>query len=50
MGGYYAVRVGRHQGIYRNWSDCKEQVNGVSGAKFKKFNSLEEAQGFVDAG
>lgn len=50
MGGYYAVRVGRHQGIYRNWSECKEQVNGVSGAKFKKFDSLEEAQDFVDAG
>ncbi|RCH97676.1 hypothetical protein CU097_014980 [Rhizopus azygosporus] len=49
MGGYYAVRVGRHQGIYRNWSECKEQVNGVSGAKFKKFDSLEEAQDFVDA-
>ncbi|CEG79722.1 hypothetical protein RMATCC62417_14153 [Rhizopus microsporus] len=49
MGAFYAVRVGRHQGVYRNWADCKEQVNGVSGAKFKKFNSLEEAQGFVDA-
>ena len=50
MGGYYAVRVGRRQGIYKSWSDCKEQVLGVSGAKFKKFNSLEEAQAFVDAG
>ncbi|ORE21388.1 hypothetical protein BCV71DRAFT_168867, partial [Rhizopus microsporus] len=49
MGGYYAVRVGRRQGIYKSWSDCKEQVLGVSGAKFKKFNSLEEAQAFVDA-
>lgn len=50
MGGFYAVRVGRRQGVYRNWADCKEQVEGVSGAKFKKFNSLEEAQDFVDGG
>lgn len=32
----YAVKKGRHPGIYNSWDDCKKQVNGYSGAEFKK--------------
>jgi len=40
---YYAVQVGRIPGIYGTWDECKAQTEGVSGAKYKSFPSLEEA-------
>lgn len=50
MGKYYAVRNGRSNGIYTNWSDTKSQVNGYSGAQFKSFNSQSEAQSYMNGG
>lgn len=44
----YAVAVGHRPGIYDTWSDCSAQVKGCKGAKFKKFNTEEEAQAFID--
>jgi ribonuclease HI len=44
---YYAVRVGKVPGVYTTWDKCKEMVNGYSGAEFKSFGSLDEAQKFV---
>ena len=41
---YYAVQVGRIPGIYGTWDECKAQIEGVSGAKYKSFPSLEEAE------
>lgn len=29
-------------GIYGTWDECKAQTEGVSGAKYKSFSSLEE--------
>lgn len=46
---FYAVRRGANPGIYQTWDDCKEQVNGYSGARFKKFGSKQEAMAFVQA-
>ena len=40
---YYAVREGRQPGIYDTWAECAAQVTGYSGAKFRKFDSEEEA-------
>lgn len=45
-GGYYAVQNGRHQGVFNSWEDCKEQVSGYPGARYKRFDSLAEAQQF----
>ncbi|XP_056017350.1 ribonuclease H1-like [Ostrea edulis] len=45
---FYAVRRGRNVGIFNDWDSCKEQVNGYGGARYKKFNSVEEAQAFVN--
>lgn len=45
---FYAVRQGRSAGIYNDWDSCKEQVHGYSGARYKKFNTAEEAQAFVE--
>ncbi|MCS6794787.1 MAG: ribonuclease H family protein [Raineya sp.] len=41
---YYVVWEGRSQGIYESWQDCKAQVDGFKGAKYKSFEKLEEAQ------
>lgn len=40
---YYVVWQGNTPGIYDNWNDCKKQVDGIAGAKYKSFDSLEAA-------
>ena len=44
---YYAVRTGRTPGIYESWQDCREQVNGYSGAVFKSFSDRSAAEAFL---
>eukprot|EP00112_Aurelia_sp_Birch-Aquarium-sp1_P009974 Seg2153.6 transcript_id=Seg2153.6/GoldUCD/mRNA.D3Y31 product="Ribonuclease H1" protein_id=Seg2153.6/GoldUCD/D3Y31 len=44
---FYAVRSGRNAGIYKTWDECKSQVDGYSGARFKKFRSRDEALNFI---
>ena len=44
---YYAVKVGKVPGVYTTWDQCKEQVNGFKGAKYKSFPTLEEANAFI---
>lgn len=45
---YYAVRKGKVTGVFENWADCKASVDGYSGAEYKSFPSLDEAQAFVE--
>ena len=45
---FYAVKQGRKSGIYNDWNECKEQVNGFSGAEYKSFTTLEEAKIYMD--
>ena len=42
---YYAIW--NTQQIVNTWSECQSIVKGMSGAKYKKFGTLEEAQGFL---
>ncbi|RDY29464.1 RNase H [Romboutsia weinsteinii] len=44
---FYAVRKGKKVGIYETWNECKEQVNGFSGAEYKSFPTHEEAKEYV---
>lgn len=44
---YYAVRKGKVPGIYRSWDACKKQIQGFSGAEYKGFTSLLEAENFM---
>ncbi|KAF4949969.1 hypothetical protein FSARC_13330 [Fusarium sarcochroum] len=44
----YAVRVGRETGLFDDWDDCLDQVHGFRGARFRKFDSVEEAQKYLD--
>ena len=47
MAKFYAVKEGRKPGIYHTWDECKEQVNGYSGAVYKSFTTEEEAKVFI---
>ena len=44
---YYAVKNGRKPGIYTTWADCQQEIIGFSGAVYKGFETLEEAQEFM---
>ena len=44
---FYAVKVGKIPGIYSTWNECEAQVKGVSGAKYKSFATLKEAEEFL---
>ena len=47
MAKFYAVKEGKKTGIYHTWDECKEQVNGYSGAVYKSFTNEEEAKAFI---
>ena len=47
MAKYYAVKKGRIPGVYHTWDECKKQVDGYSGAVYKSFSSLQEANDFL---
>lgn len=40
----YVVWVGRKPGIYKTWDECRAQTDGFQSARFKRFNSQEEAE------
>lgn len=44
---YYAVRQGRKTGIFDTWAECLPQVAGYSGAVYKSFATLDEAEKFL---
>lgn len=44
---YYSIKKGRIPGIYTSWDAAKAQVIGFSGAVYKKFEKLEDAQTFL---
>ena len=45
---FYAYILSDKKGIVEDWESCKALVNGVSGAKFKKFKTLVEANAFIN--
>lgn len=47
MAKYYAVKKGKKPGVYLNWEECKKQVIGYSGAIYKLFSTLNEANDFL---
>lgn len=47
---YYAVAKGRKTGIFSTWNECKKNVHGFPGAKFKSFTTKKEAENFIDNG
>ena len=47
---FYVVWQGRKPGIYLTWEECKAQVLGAEGARYKAFPTIEEAQQAYEAG
>ena len=41
---FYVVWEGVTPGIYSSWTDCQLQIKGYEGAKYKSFDSREEAE------
>ncbi len=41
---FYVVWKGRKPGIYTAWAEAEEQVRGFTGAEYKAFGSLPEAE------
>ncbi|HEX7056124.1 MAG TPA: ribonuclease H family protein [Bacilli bacterium] len=50
MAKYYVVWEGIKPGIYDNWNECKAQVEGFAGAKYKSYEGKEAAQQAYEAG
>lgn len=40
---FYVVWTGRAPGIYTNWDECRKQVEGFDGARYKSYKTQEEA-------
>ena len=40
---WYVVQVGRQTGVFSSWQVCHAQVDGFSGACYKKYRTREEA-------
>lgn len=47
---FYAVKTGRNPGIYHTWEECRKQILGFSGARYKSFATMEEAEAFIKPG
>ncbi|HHX63094.1 MAG TPA: reverse transcriptase-like protein [Epulopiscium sp.] len=44
----YAVRRGRETGLFKTWAECQKQVIGFSGAEYKSFITLKEAEAYIE--
>lgn len=44
---FYAVANGRNTGIFLNWNDCSASVKGYKNAIYKKFDTKQEADDFI---
>ncbi len=40
---WYVVWVGQEPGVYDSWSDCREQIANYPGARYKSFDTQDEA-------
>lgn len=47
---YYVVWKGRETGIFKSWKDCEKQIKGFEGARYKSFESEEEAKEALASG
>ncbi len=41
---YYTVWVGRQIGVFDSWDECRQQVEGFQGAKYKGYPTREQAE------
>ena len=41
---YYVVWQGRKTGVFTDWKECEAQIKGFEDARYKSFESIEEAE------
>ncbi|MEE4178125.1 MAG: ribonuclease H family protein [Bacteroides sp.] len=41
---YYVVWAGHQTGVFDNWNECRKAVHGFEGARYKSFETLEQAK------
>lgn len=41
---FYVVWEGTENGVFTSWDACKRAISGYSGAKYKSFGSMQEAE------
>ncbi|MDD4198513.1 MAG: RNase H1/viroplasmin domain-containing protein, partial [Paludibacter sp.] len=41
---FFVVWDGKEPGIYKSWEECKQQIHGYAGAKYKAFETEAEAK------
>ncbi len=46
----YVVWVGKAPGIYTSWAECEKQVKGYTGARYKSFTTMAEAERAYEEG
>ncbi|HJD75584.1 MAG TPA: ribonuclease H family protein [Bacteroides reticulotermitis] len=46
---FYVVWEGVTPGVYTSWTDCQLQIKGYEGAKYKSFDTREEAERAVSS-
>jgi ribonuclease HI len=44
---FYAIAKGNKIGIYNTWSECQLYIKDYKYPRFKKFNTIEEAEDFI---
>jgi len=47
---FYVVWQGHKTGIFTDWETCRQQVQGVTGAKYKSFATRSEAEAAFKSG
>src|SRR6266481_3408902 len=47
---FYVVRCGHQPGIYRSWEECRIHVDGYSGADYRAFSLLKDAEDYLKNG
>ena len=47
---YYVVWQGHQTGIFTDWETCRQQVQGVAGARYKSFPTRSEAESAFKSG
>ncbi|KFO68900.1 hypothetical protein ER57_00820, partial [Smithella sp. SCADC] len=47
---YYAYKIGNEEGILETWDECKRIVSGKNNAKYKSFESKDQAERWLQMG
>lgn len=47
---FYTVWSGKQPGVYLTWDECKQQVIGVEGSRYKSFPTIDEARRAFEEG